>query len=353
MLAAIHPGRGPALRRRPAAARLRAVLEHRPALRHRRRHGGPARPAGLPGPPQGQGAGAGGGKRSTPITANQNRSEYCTNDFNDPLGQAVAPGRRPAGTCEASEGQEGRRGPGRLRPRSWTTPPGWPRCRWSRTTGPSGGRSSCRWSPRRSAAPSATRRLPSSGATGGRRPRGLRGVVRPPAQAAQGGNGVHDRGGHGGGQLGHPPQPALGPRASTWVLPPAGAGAPVEPGAAGEEDTPPPRPAWLPAPATPEPEAARHALGRPARPGDGACSTAPSPGTWRSSTSPRRSTPPSGRNGRPAGARWNPFCCAGPGRRDRSTRRPCPGSAAPSWHKPASELGQLYVGLRLREPSSA
>ena len=63
--------------------------------------------------------------------------------------------------------------------------------------------------------------------SGGRRSRGLRGMVRPPAQAAAGRDGVHDRGRRGGGQLGHPPQPALGAGQVSGLLPPAGAGASV------------------------------------------------------------------------------------------------------------------------------
>ena len=134
-----HPAAraGPALRRRPAAAAACAVLEHGGALRHRRRHGDPAGAAGLPRPPQGQGAGAGRGRAVAPAeAANQN----CTNEFARRAVRLLrarwSSRRRPARQPRSPAGaQEGRRARTRPRsPRSWTTRPGWPRCRWSRTT---------------------------------------------------------------------------------------------------------------------------------------------------------------------------------------------------------------------------
>ena len=130
-------------------------------------------------------------------------------------------------------------------------------------------RSSCRWSPRRSAAPSATRRL--SGiehylvagdpvayeAWFARQPKPPKVAMDFMTEEDVAAVNWVTR---------HNPPWARG-KYLGYYRPPVPAHL-FEPGAAGEEDTPPPRPASLPAPATPEPDGRpRHALGRPARPG--------------------------------------------------------------------------------------
>ncbi len=138
---------------------------------------------------------------------------------------------------------------------------------------------------------------------GRRRPGRLRGMVRPPAQAAAQSGEKPDRRGRGPGRAGHPAQPALDPRPLSRLPPPAGPGPPVparrhrrrgarQPDRAGSSGHPRPRPTCVP--------------------GSCACSTAPSRAWPTSSTSPRRSAPSAGPTGPTIAARSTSTCSASP-----------------------------------------
>ena len=293
MLAAIPPlGPWKALRRRPAAARPRPVLGHGRALRHRRRrHGGPARPAGLYRPPQGPGPGAARGR---------------------PPGSPPCPPTKIARTiypCRPGPLKSLWRRPGRWwrsragpkvpdsspRPGSWTRRAGWAPCRWSRPDAAreaNGGRCSAGGAHSRSAArsghapPERHRALPVAATPWPTR----HGSRASPSPTCAGG--LHDR----------EPWPRRSPattrpgsRRVPGLLPPAGAGDLFEPGAAGAAAPPPAaRPAAGAGTTEPGPPPPRR--WRTCAPG-GRLLDRTRPASWRNSSSPRRSAPCAGRTG--------------------------------------------------------
>ena len=167
----------------PAA---RAVLDHRPALHHRRRHGGPA-PAqrAFLAHRKARGAGAARGRQPglTPCPPTKTARTICPGR-GAPAPVVGGPGAAPAGGGEAGQGQGARRtrparGGGARRRRVAGRAAGGrggPRAR-----GPAAGEADAGGAqggpPHHRPRPARRHRaLP-----GGRRPRGLRGVVRPPA----------------------------------------------------------------------------------------------------------------------------------------------------------------------------
>ena len=174
---------------------------------------------------------------------------------------------------------------------SSTTRPGSPPCRWSRATrsarpsGAGAARGRAKGARQVIGARAVARHRAVSGR---RRPRRLRGMVRPPAQAAAQPGEVPDRGRRRRGRVGHPPQPALDQGPVSGLLPPARAGPPVPARGEGRRRARPghrrdarsSRPLRRRSPRAPSPRCAR---------GSPACSTAASRGWPRSSISPRRS----------------------------------------------------------------
>ena len=236
-----RPRPRPQPRHRPAGPAPRRGAGHRAPLPDRRRHGDPAGPARVPRPPQGGQGRAGATRRTQPArraaacpsppirTARTNSQPPRPSPSRprpsppNPSSACAVAARAAGGDADADDSRQRRR----LDDEAWlaTVPvvEADPEREAERRRGAAAGRAH---EVRRAVighAPAARHRA----VPGRRRPRRLRGMVRPPAQAAAQPGQEPDRRGRGRGRAGHPPQPALDPRPVSRLLPPAGAGPPV------------------------------------------------------------------------------------------------------------------------------